>query len=85
MPVFLPEKSHGQRRLEAMVHGVTKELDMTEHKIYLTASSPFEWRRKRQSTPVFLPGKTHGQRNLAGYSPWGSKSWTQLSDFTFTI
>ena len=22
----------------------------------------------------------HGQRSLAGYSPWVTKSWTQLSD-----
>jgi len=33
-------------------------------------------RRKWQPTPVFLPGESHGQRNLAGYSPWGLKSWT---------
>ena len=32
------------------------------------------------STPVFLPGESHGQRSRAGYSPWGRKSWTQLSD-----
>ena len=35
-----------------------------------------EW----QPTPVFLPGKSHGQRSLAGYSPWGYKSQTGLSD-----
>ena len=29
---------------------------------------------------LFLPGKPHGQRNLAGYSPWGRKSQTQLSE-----
>ena len=34
------------------------------------------WRRKWQPTPVFLPG----QRSLAGYSLWGHKSWTRLSD-----
>ena len=38
------------------------------------------WRRKRQPTPVFLPGESHGQRNPAGYSPWGHKSQTQLSN-----
>ena len=27
-----------------------------------------------------LPGKPHGQRSLAGYSPWGPNSQTQLSD-----
>ena len=37
------------------------------------------WRRKWQPTPVFLPGECHGQRSLAGYSPWGHKSWTRLS------
>ena len=38
------------------------------------------WRRKWQPTPVFLPGKSHRQRSLAGYSSWGHKSRTQLSD-----
>ena len=38
------------------------------------------WRRKWQPTPVFLPEKSHGQRTLAGYSPGGQKSQTQLSD-----
>ena len=38
------------------------------------------WRRKWQPTPVFLSGKSHGQRSLAGYSPWGHKSWTLLSN-----
>ena len=33
-----------------------------------------------QLTPVFLSGKSHGQRGLAGYSPWGHKSQTQLSE-----
>ena len=41
------------------------------------------WRRKWQPTPVFLPGESHGQRNLAGYSPWGRKSRTRLSDFHY--
>ena len=36
--------------------------------------------KKWQPTPVFLPGKSHGQRSLVGYSPWGRKSQTQLSD-----
>jgi len=26
-----------------------------------------------------LPGKSHNQRSLEGYSPWGQKSWTELS------
>ena len=42
------------------------------------------WRRKWQPTPVFLPGEPHAQRSLAGSSPWGRKSQTQLSDETTT-
>ena len=38
------------------------------------------WSRKWQPTPVFLPGKSHGQRDWMGYSPWGCKSQTQLSN-----
>ena len=34
------------------------------------------WRMKQLPTQVFLPGKFHRQRSLAGYSPWGRKSWT---------
>ena len=40
------------------------------------------WRRKWQSTPVLLAGRSHGQRSLVGYSLWGHKSRTWLSDFT---
>ena len=39
------------------------------------------WGRKWQPTPVFLPGESHGQRSLAGYSSWGCKSCTRLSDY----
>ena len=42
-------------------------------------------RRKWQPTLVFLPGKSHGQRSLAGYSPWGWKESTRLSNFTCTF
>ena len=31
------------------------------------------------TTPVFLPEKCHGQKPLAGYSPRGCKSQTQVS------
>ena len=41
--------------------------------------------RKWQSTPVFLSRELHGQRGLAGYNPWARKSWTGLSDCTFTF
>ena len=39
------------------------------------------WRRKWPPAPVFSPGESHGQRSLAGYSPWGRKSWTWLNDW----
>ena len=32
-----------------------------------------------------LAGEPHGQRSLVGYSPWGGKEWTRLSDFTATM
>ena len=35
-------------------------------------------------SPVFLPGESHGQKNLTGYSLWGRKSQTRLSDDTTT-
>ena len=41
------------------------------------------WGRAWQPTPVILPGEVHGQRSLVGYSPWGRKSRTQLSDQHF--
>ena len=45
----------------------------------------FIWRRQWHPTPVLLPGKSHGRRSLVGFSPWVAKSWTWLSDFTFTF
>ena len=41
-------------------------------------------RRQWHPTPVLLPGKSLGSRSLVGCSPWGPKSQTRLSDFTFT-
>ena len=43
------------------------------------------WRRQWHPNPVLLPGKSHGWRSLVGCSPWGPKSQTRLSDFTFTF
>ena len=40
--------------------------------------------RKQQPTPVVLPGKSHRQRSLVGYSPWGCKELTRLSNKTTT-
>ena len=42
------------------------------------------WGRKWQPTPVFC-GKSHGQRSLGGYSLWGRKSRTRLSNHTTTL
>ena len=39
------------------------------------------WRRQRQPTPVFLSGESHGRRSLVGVA----KSWTRLSNFSFTF
>ena len=36
-------------------------------------------------TPVLLPGRSHGRRSLVGAVHGVSKSWTRLSDFTFTF
>ena len=48
----------------------------------LSLFSFMHWKRKWQHIPVFLPGKSHEQRSLAGYCPWGHKSWMWLSDWT---
>ena len=41
--------------------------------------------RQWHHTPVLLPGNSYGRRSLVGCSPWGPKSRTWLSDFTFTF
>ena len=51
----------------------------------LWSVSIYTWRRIWHPTSVFLPGKSHGQRSLVGCSPWGAKSWTRLSYFTFAF
>ena len=42
-------------------------------------------RRQWHPTPVLLPGKSHGQRSLVAAVHGVAKSWTRLSDFTFTF
>ena len=46
--------------------------------LFLGQEDPLD--KEMATTPVFLPGESHGQRSLAGYNPWGHKSWTGLSD-----
>ena len=45
---------------------------------FLGQEDPLE--KGMQPTPIFLLGESHGRRSLAGYSPWGRKSQTRLSD-----
>ena len=42
-------------------------------------------RRQWQPTPVLLPGKSHGRRSLVAAVHGVARSWTRLSDFTFTF
>ena len=43
------------------------------------------WRRQWHPTPVLLPGKSHGWRSLLAAVHGVARSWTRLSDFTFTF
>ena len=54
--------------------------DMQEMEVRFLGQVDPPWRRKRQPTPMFLPGKSYIQRRLVGYSPWGRKSLTRLSN-----
>ena len=40
------------------------------------------WRRAWLATAVFLPGESQERRILAGYSPGGCESWTQLKQLS---
>ena len=44
----------------------------------LSQEDPLE--KEMATTPVFVPRESPGQRSLAGYSPWITNSWTQLSN-----
>ena len=77
-PSELRELVMDREAWRAAIHEVAKSRTRLSN---FTFTFPFmHWRRKWQPTPVFLPGESHGQRSLAGYSPWGCKSWTGLSD-----
>ena len=47
----------------------------------ITGIGKIPWRREGLPTPVFLSGEFCGQRSWVNCSQWGSKSWTQLSDY----
>ena len=71
---------HKYRSLRSLVARTVKNLPVNAGDIgSLPWSGRAAWRRAWQPTPVLLPGEPHGQMNLAGYSPGGHKSWTQLS------
>ena len=54
-------------------------------KKYIKGGTMYLSEKAMAMTPVLVPGKSHGRRSLVGCNPWGAKSWTQLSDFTFTF
>ena len=70
------ENSLGRGAWRATVHSVAKSQQDWSDLAHTHAVHP---------TPVLLPGKSHGRRNLVGCSSWVAKSWTWLSDFTFTF
>ena len=51
---------------------ITKKDEKENNKIMVSVEKDMA---TQQPTPLFLPGESHGQRSLAGYSPWGRKSW----------
>ena len=79
-----PGLPHCRQILYPLSHrGGTRTLECVACPFSRGSSWPRNWTGvKWQSTPALLPGKSHGGRSLIGYSPWGRKSWTQLSDFT---
>ena len=44
-----------------------------------------ELEQELRNSRGLLPEKSHGRRSLVGHSPWGHRSWTRPSDFTFTF
>ena len=64
----------------SLVAQLVKNLPATQETWVRSLSQKDPLEKKWQPTPVFLPGEFHGQRRLAGYIPWGLKSWARLSD-----
>ena len=59
---------------------VVRKLSAMQETRVQSLSQEMPWRKKWQPTPVFLPRKSYGEMSLAGYSPQGHKSQTQLSN-----
>ena len=78
-PVLLPRKSHGQRSLEAAVHGIAKGRTRLSDFTSLFIFTFMHWRRKRHPTPVFLPGESQGWGSLVGCRLWGHTVWHDWS------
>ena len=72
---------HIYHNRDALVKWVRDTLGCAKLDFYCRTSRRRQW----HPTPVVLPGKSHGWRSLVGCSPWVVKSWTRLSDFTFTF
>ena len=68
-PVLLPGKSHGQRSLEAAVHGVTK----SQARLHaFTFTFHFHALEKEMAThSSVLPGESQGLGSLVGCRLWG--------------
>ena len=64
----------------SLIAQLVKNLSAVQETLVQSLGQEDPWRGKWQPTLIFLPGEFHGQRSLAGYSPWGQKSQTQLSD-----
>ena len=62
----------------SLVAQMVKNLPAVQETWVQSLVGKIPWRRERPPTPVFWPGESHGL-----YSPWVTKSWTQLSDFHF--
>ena len=61
--------------------GKGKSENIVHHFLVLFLSNCTDqwWKMKWQPTPVLLPRESREQRSLVGYSPWVSKSQTQLA------
>ena len=64
---------------------ITHLKDFTLSKHWFSIISVVLRRRQWQTTPVLLTGKSRGWRSLVAAVHGVAKSWTRLSDFTFTF
>ena len=81
-------RTHSRRQWLIMIHSLLS-LDTlwcdNECVAFRVEVGVRHWRRRWQPTPVLLPGKSHDGRAWWAAVHGVSKSWTRLSDFTFTF